>query len=289
MADVRRARQLIAAAIVCAAAPAHAQLCHPAADDLSSDEDGEAHPSMEMHHHMEGMDMTGMPSERPPITARADIEGDVASISMGQYVGFVPSVSIGWWRLEGRVAAPIYHLEYRGVRSDGPGDVLFSLSGTVLNARNARAGVALNVTEATGNAAVGLGMGDAMWMPGVWGSVASGRWGAVASASYGRMQDMGGGGGMHHHAAMIGSLVNPMNMEEVAGALRGTYRATRAMRVHVLGSIATPVDVTGVTRAYAAAGAQYKLSDWELGVEAALPLAGDPFHARMALDLARSF
>lgn len=288
---MRRAQQLIAAAIVCAAAPAHAQLCHPAADDLSSDDgdgEGDGAHAMEMHHHMEGMDMN-MPAERPPITARADVEGDVASISMGQYVGFVPSVSIGWWRLEARVAAPIYHLEYRGVRSDGPGDVLFSLSGTVLDAKNARAGVALNVTEATGNAAVGLGMGDAMWMPGAWGSLSSGRWGAVASASYGRMQDMGGGAGMHHHAAMVGSLVNPMNMEEIAGALRGTYRATRAMRLHVLGSIATPIDVAGVTRAYAAAGAQYKLSDWEVGVEAALPLAGDPFHARMALDLARSF
>lgn len=208
---------------------------------------------------------------------------------MGSYVGFVPSVSLAWRRLEARIATPVYHLEYRGVKSDGPGDALFSLSATVIDARTARFGLALSVTEPTGNAAVGLGMGDAMWMPGVWGSLSRGRWGAVASASYGRMQDLGDPSMHHHGADMVGSLVSPMNHEEVAGAVRGTYRATRAPRVHLLGSIAAPVELEGTTRAYAAAGAHYRVDAWDVGVEAALPLAGDPFHARMAIDLARSF
>ena len=266
---MRRAQQLIAIAIVLAGArAASAQLCHT--DDMDT--------SMPM----------SMPMHEPTITARADLEADVASIASGEYEGLVPSVTIGWWRLEGRAQTPIYHLEYRGVKSDGPGDVLFSIAGTVIERDRARAGVAFAATEPTGNGAVGLGMGMAMYMPGVWGSLSRGDWGAVASVSYGRMSDLNAPGG-HHHAVMVGSLVNPMNLEEIAGAVRGTYRATPALRLHVVGSLAAPIDLPGTTRSYAAAGAHYRIDDWDVGLEAALGITGDPFHARMAFDLARSF
>ena len=102
------------------------------------------------------------------------------------------------------------------------------------------------------------------------------------------MSDLGAPGG-HHHAVMVGALVNPMNLEEIASAVRGTYRATHSLRLHVLASLATPIELPGTTRGYLAAGAQVRSGAWEVGLEAALPIAGDPFHARMALDLARSF
>jgi len=285
---VRRARQLIGLAIAilaCAPSIARAQLCHPGADGDMEDMD---HDHMQ---HMEGMEgMEGMKMPAPPaITARAELEVDAATIPSGGYLGFVPTVSISGWRLEGRISAPVYHLEYRGVKSDGPGDLLFSLSGTIVQAHRARAGVALAVTEDTGNGALGLGMGDAMWMPGVWGSISRGDYGAVASVSYGRMQSLDDGMGGHHHAGSVGSLVNPMNHQELAGAVRGTLRATRALRLHVLASVATPIDIEGTTRAYAATGVHYRIDAWEIGLEAALGLAGDPFHTRFALDLARTF
>ena len=273
---MRRAQQLIVAiAIVAASRTARAQLCHTDMPEMS-DED------------MKGMKGMAMPMHEPSVTARADLEADVATISNGEYEGMVPSVTIGWWRLEGRVQTPIYHLEYRGVKSDGPGDVLFSIAGTLVQQERVRAGVAFAATEPTGDAQVGIGMGMAMYMPGVWGSYADGPWGAVASVSYGRMANLDAPGG-HHHAVMVGSLVNPMNLEEIAGAVRGTYRATPDLRLHVVGSLAAPIERPGTTLGYVATGAHYRIDAWEVGLEAALGVAGDPFHARMAFDLARSF
>jgi hypothetical protein len=273
---VRRAQQLIVAiAIVAASRTARAQLCHTAPDE-----------SDDMP-----MDMSNMKMDMPPppaVTARADLEADVATIPSGEYEGVVPSIAIDWWRLEARVSTPIYHLEYRGVKSDGPGDLLYSISGTVLDAHHVRAGLAWTATAPIGDAQVGLGMGMSMYMPGAWGSITRGAWGATISGSYGRMSDLGAPGG-HHHAVMVGSLVNPMNLEELAAAVRGTYRATPALRLHVVGSLATPIDLPGTTRGYAAAGAHYRIDAWEVGLEAALGLTGDPFHARMVLDLARTF
>jgi hypothetical protein len=287
----------LVAAGVLAAPPARAQLCHPAADDAGDGTDYDDEDDHDMHmHDMQGMhDMSSMHHAARPrqpsldtVTARAGLEADVATIDAGSYAGLVPSASVAWWRLEARLAAPVYHLEYRGVKSDGAGDLLASLTGTLVAGRHLRAGVALAVTAPTGNQAVGLGMGDIMWMPGAWASWSGGRWSTVASGSYGRMA---GSLDEHaHHTGFVGSLVNPMNHEELAGAVRGTYRATRALRVHALASLATPIGIDGTTRAYAAAGSRYALGGgWDVGAEAALPIAGDPFHARFALDVARSF
>ena len=262
-----------------------AQLCHPAADDGGGD-DGDMDMSQMSEMDMRHMDMR--PRAKPAVTARVDGEFDAASIDAGDYYGFVPSGSLAWWRLEGRVAAPVYHLEYRGVRSDGPGDLLWSLSAAAVQTRHLRAGVAIAVTEATGNEKVGLGMGDRMYMPNVWAAWNDGRWGAIASASYGRMAGDAAAHAMHLH--LPGSLVNPMNHEEVAGGLRLTYRATHQLRLHALASVATPIELEGTTRAYAAAGLRWTTADgWELGGEADLGLAGDPFHARMVFDVARGF
>src|SRR5207244_11847533 len=131
------------------------------------------------------------------------------------------------------------------------------------------------------------GRGDTMCMPGAWGSWSSGAWGVTASASFGRMASLpsDGSGGHHHGAGYVGSLVSPMNHEEVAGALRGTIRANHALRVHALATVATPVNIEGVTRAYGAAGARWRTGAWEIGLEAAMPITGDPFHARMSADL----
>jgi hypothetical protein len=145
-------------------------------------------------------------------------------------------------------------------------------------------------TQPTGNERLGLGMGEVMWMPGAWGSWSAGRWGVTAQGSYGWMAAMSDSGGAHHHGpGYVGSLVSPMNHEELAGALRGTYRATRALRVHALASVSVPTGMDGTTYAYAATGARYAIGAWEAGVEAALPIAGDPFHARLAFDLVRTF
>ena len=292
----------IVACGVLAAAPARAQLCHPVADDDREVDDSDSDPEAMKGMHMEGMsdaDMAAMhhamhdakPRRDPgALTARADLEVDVAQIDQGTYEGVVPSASLSWWRFDARVAVPYYHLEYRGVITDGPGDVLLGASGAIVAQRHLRAGVALAVTAGTGNGNRGTGMGDTMYMPGAWASWTRGAWGVTASGSYGRMASLPSDGSGHHHATgYVGSLVSPMNHEELAGALRGTLRATRSLRVHALASIATPIEIEGVTRAYAATGARWRSGDWEIGVEAALPITGDPFHARMSADVALSF
>src|SRR5690349_10675343 len=105
----------IVACGVLAAAPARAQLCHPVADDdreIDDDDDTMAGMHMEgtsdadmaaMHHAMHD----AKPRRDPDaLTARADLEVDVAQISAGTYAGVVPSASLSWWRFDARVAVP---------------------------------------------------------------------------------------------------------------------------------------------------------------------------------------
>ena len=244
------------AAMLLAASEARAQVCHT----MSADDHSE-------------------------ITARAGVETSVAQISMGDYVGMAPSVSIAWKRLEARAVAPWYHLEYRGVKSDGPGDVAATLQAAIVDGERVRAGIAMSMTAATGDAQVGLGMGQSMYMPGAWASWSGGAWSALASASYGWMANMPSG---HMHMAMVGSLVSPMNHEELEGALRATFRATDTLGVYGAASIATPIG-EGTTRAFAATGARVDVGKSAITLEAALPIAGDPFHGRIALGLVRTF
>ncbi len=245
-----------AAAMLLAASEARAQVCHTMTADDHAD-----------------------------ITASAGVETSVAQISMGDYVGFAPSVSIAWKRLEARAIAPYYHLEYRGVKSNGPGDAVASLSGAILDGERVRAGVAMSMTAATGDAQVGLGMGQSMYMPGAWASWTGGAWSALASASYGWME---AGPGGHHHMTSVGSLVSPMNHEELEGAVRASFRATDTLGVYGAASLASPIG-EGTTRAFAATGARVDVGKTAISLEAALPIAGDPFHGRIALGVSRTF
>ena len=250
---------LVTAAVL-ASAPARAQICHSLDD-----------------------------SAAPDVSVRAGLETAAAAISMGSYAEVAPSAELAWSRLDARVVTPFYHLEYRGVRSDGVGDVLASLSAAALDGRRVRAGAAMAFTRPTGLEAVGLGTGAPMYMPGVWASLDGGRWSALASASYGWMSMSMPAGGMHHMGLpYVGSLVSPMNDRELEGALRATYHAGDALDVYAAGSIAAPIGA-GVTRAFAAAGARVERGRTAVTVEAALPLAGDPFHGRMSVGVARAF
>jgi hypothetical protein len=245
-----------------ASATARAQVCHTVAD---TDDDSHA------------------------VAVRAGLETAAAAISMGSYAEIAPSAEVAWRRLDARVVTPFYHLEYRGVRSDGLGDVLASLSAAILDGRRTRAGLALSLTRPTGLATVGLGTGAPMYMPGAWASFDGAAWSLLASASYGWMaMDMPDGGMHHTMLPQPGSLVSPMNDRELEGALRATYHASDELHLYAAGSIAAPIG-DGVTRAFAAAGARVERGRTAVTLEAALPLAGDPFHARMSLGVVREF
>jgi hypothetical protein len=243
-----------------ASAPARAQVCHTVDADPARD-----------------------------VAVRAGVETAAASITMGSYAEVAPSAEVAWWRLDARVVTPFYHLEYRGVQSDGIGDVLGSVSGALVAGPRVRAGLALSLTRPTGLETVGLGTGAPMYMPGAWASYDGAAWSALASASYGWMSMAMQGDGMHHSALpYVGSLVSPMNDEELEGAVRATYHATGELHLYAAGSVAAPIGA-GTTRAFAATGARVERGRAAITVEAALPLAGDPFHARMSIGIVRAF
>jgi hypothetical protein len=244
-----------------ASAPARAQVCHGMATDDAP----------------------------PEIAVHAGLDTAAASISMGSYAEVAPSAEVAWRRLDVRVVTPFYHLEYRGVRSDGIGDVLASVSAAAIDGRRARAGVALAFTRPTGLEAVGLGTGAPMYMPGAWASFDGATWSLFASAAYGWMAMDMPDSGMHHSALpYVGSLVSPMNDREVEGALRATYHASDELHLYAAGSVAAPIG-DGVTRAFAVTGARLERGHTAFTLEAALPLAGDPFHGRMSLGVVRAF
>jgi hypothetical protein len=244
-----------------ASAPARAQVCHTVATDDAP----------------------------PSVAVRAGLETAAAAISMGSYAEVAPSAEIAWGRLDVRVVAPFYHLEYRGVQSDGIGDVLGSLSAAILDGRRVRAGLAISLTRPTGLELVGLGAGAPMYMPGGWASFDGEAWSLLGSASYGWMAMDMPADGMHHTVLPHpGSLVSPMNDRELEGALRATYHASSELHLYAAGSVAAPIG-DGVTRAFAATGARVEHGRTAVTLEAALPLAGDPFHARMSLGVVRAF
>jgi hypothetical protein len=217
-------------------------------------------------------------------------DGDDAGNYQGVYAGFV--YHHPWWGAELRI--PAYRLK-RPALSDtyGVGDLLVSVSGTVLRLRRdkIRLGIELPVMLPTGDEDRDLGMGHPMLMPDAWLTLDFEPFVLRAQVGYGRV--LGSEPVSHHHEAgevMRSPLVNPMNRSELEHALIASLGLRRKTSIHVGWLGAVPIDdATGVTRQILTVGAAARLDPVELSFELQRPVAGDPFSLRGVLELTATF
>lgn len=273
MLGARRARRMPYARVVVIiivllvqARGAAAQLCH--LGPLGDEGESSHHDHGDAPHHVE-----------------VTLGAIAATHQAGSYQGVQPSVGWHHGRVGAYAALPAYRVAGDGVdTAAGLGDALVQGHAEVVRGARWRAGVVAAVGLPTGRAEDGLGMGHAMAMPGVWGVVRAGQTTTVLSAIVGK--SLGGGGDHAHH--MHGVSVNPMNAFELGATARTALAVTRAIDVHAIALVASPIG-DGVFRAAGGGGVSLLLRQWTLAGDAHVGLAGDPFGVRTTLSLAHTF
>jgi hypothetical protein len=131
-------------------------------------------------------------------------------------------------------------------------------------------------------------MGHVMLMPSAWGTLTLGRLGLSARLGYAGA--LAASSEHHHHGGGTSPLVEPMNESELAAAAAGSFALTPAfaMRVGVYGAVPVAID-DGHARAVGFAGAGMQSQRLDTSVEVHLPLAGDPFTAKLSLEVGAHF
>lgn len=208
----------------------------------------------------------------------------------GEYQGL--NVAARWdhrW-LQLRTALPSYRIVRNGLASYGLGDLFIDLRVPLLHMRNDTftSGVGVATTAPTGNAALDLGMGHWMVMPGVWT-----RWQGhhaffTAQLAYGRAIVNHHTG--HHHGGGPASIPNPMNLSEIEASAAAGYTFFSLLRVRAGTYGAVPIATQqGASRMAALAGIDILFKWIQISAEQHLPLIGDPFRAKTAIALSTAF
>lgn len=218
--------------------------------------------------------------------ATYDVAGERGDYE-GLYAGF--AYRHRWFGLE--AVLPAYRLGRDTSTEYGLGDVIVTARGTALSLREGAIslGLELPVMAPTGSADRQLGMGHAMLMPALWFALVEEPFALRTQLGYGRVfgeiSDHA-----HHGGPGVGRtpLVNPMNRKELEHALALSLGVQRhiALQARWFGAVAIG---EGVTRQILGAGAIARLDPFELLVEVQVPVAGDPFVAKLVTQLALLF
>lgn len=204
---------------------------------------------------------------------------------VGAYQGVVASA--GWThdRFGVSLTAPLYHLSENGASFAGIGDVaVMGRLGLVATDRG-QLGVTAMVSAPTGNGYEGLGMGHAMAMPALYGTLQTP---VSFAASFGYSRALATVPSDHDHG--VWPLVDPMNMSELSWSASGDLPLTGSVLagVHLSGGI--PVGhLPGHTRVIGAARVAYGHGRLQTTLELQAGLAGDPFTLRGVLETALRF
>lgn len=258
--------------VLALARPAAAQLCHVGDVDDAGEHGEHAHG----HHGHHG-------ATRPATHVQLALTTDVATIDRGSYQGVIVAGSVHRGRFGARIAVPYWRLDVLDTPHTGLGDLVVQGHARLLGDDRASAGAVLAVGLPTGKASYGLGMGHAMVMPALWATAARGR--ARALILLGGGKSLGGG---HDHAGFPdGPPVSPMAPLEADLTVRATYNAAPGLALDAIGAVAVPLGDDRRTRAAAGLGARYRRGGWLLGASALAGVAGDPFTARLVVDVAR--
>ncbi len=209
------------------------------------------------------------------------VEG--ATVQAGAYQAIAPTLAWSRGRYSLRAVVPAYHIERYGYEDTGLGDVILSGHVQLAHGHAWALGVIAAVGVPTGNAGDGLGMGHLMVMPSLFVAVQRGRAAITVHAGLGKsLADA------DDHAGHRSSIVSPMNPFEVGTALRVSLGVTPRLALQAAAGLAVPFG-DGVTRSTASAGTRYRVGATDVGFELHLPIAGDPFRARLVADVAHRF
>lgn len=227
-----------------------------------------------------------------PFTARlrAEAAGFSTPEYEGHFEGLVPSFGFRERWFEAAASMPVYRIVRNGRSDVGPGDLLLQARAPVVadHARDHVLGLELAASLPTGDPELELGMGHVMLMPSAWGTLTSGRFAMTARAGYARA--VVGSSTHHHHEGGMSPLVDPMNESELDGALAGSVGLSRlvGVRAGFYGAVPVAVD-DGRARAAGFAGFAVENRRVSSDFELHLPVAGDPFTAKLLLELGVRF
>jgi hypothetical protein len=221
---------------------------------------------------------------------RAETAGFSNSEYEGHFEGLVPSLSFRKPWFEVAASLPVYRIVRNGRSDVGPGDLLLQARAPIFRDREQRdaLGLELSATLPTGNPDHELGMGHVMLMPSAWGTLGLGRLGL--SARFGYAGGIAGSSEHHHHAGGTSPLVDPMNMSELDAAAAGSFAFTpnAFARLGLYGAVPVAID-DGRARAAGFAGLGVQGERLGTSLEVHLPLAGEPFTAKLLLEVAARF
>jgi len=141
----------------------------------------------------------------------------------GDYQGVKPSAAWrhGRWGFSAEIG--FYRITKNGASYLGFGDVLVGAGATVHRGEHTMIALGLPMSLPTGDHARGLGMGHVMVMP----TVVTGYRRLAASLTYGRAI----GGDAHHAGHGVWPLIDPMNQQELAWSVGGSFPIVRSLAI----------------------------------------------------------
>jgi hypothetical protein len=283
------------AAMVAAPRLARAQHCHvdvPEPSDPSGDGDGDgdgdAHAGHhgEHHHHHHGARAKPRPWWIGVESTMVAGAGSVGGVGR-DYQGVAVGASGGWRRVSARAMVPAYRVADEGV---GLGDALVALAADVVPGRGrVRAGLAASVSLPTGSSDAGRGMGHTMVAAGLWARVPAGRVRVDGAVVWARALGDGAEHAAHQHLAAMWPLVDPMNPEELVVDGNVTAGLAPTLRAGLGATYATPRMPGGAERLVTYALGGLSRGRYTFSTQLSVPLVGDPFVARGALDVSYRF
>lgn len=207
----------------------------------------------------------------------------------GHYQALAAGAELAVDRFAAGVTAPYYRLLRNGLAEQGPGDLALELQVTAVGSGEEilRGGVDLGAMLPTGDAEAELGMGHVMLMPGIWAQAVFDQ--VVVSGQLSYAFALAGEAAHAHHEGPH-PLVDPMNASELEPSFFATFRATEVLELRGGGYAGLPIAVDGgEARAAALAGVGIRAARLFSRVEGHVPLAGDAFTAKLAVELGVRF
>jgi hypothetical protein len=228
------------------------------------------------------------------VVVRADTAGFSTEWDEGHYQGLFPGVRLAYEGFSLSSSLPVYRIVEDDVSNTGIGDVPIAARARLATFGEERmsAGAGLSMTLPTGDAEKELGMGHMMLMPGVFGR---GRFGFLefrAELAYGQALGSGDTAPHQHHGQEpdrpdgTNPLVDPMNRSELEPLLAASFDLGSPWTARGGAYGGFPVgSKQGTARAIAFVGIEASLGRFGTRVQAEVPFAGDPFTAKLVLEL----
>ncbi|EYF00724.1 hypothetical protein [Chondromyces apiculatus] len=230
-----------------------------------------------------------------PLRLRVGLSVEAATYATERYEGEYQgtSLDVSWkhkW-VELRAAMPAYRIVRNGLPELGLGDVFADVRVPFMDTNslsNLNTGIALAATFPSGDPERDLGMGHVMLMPALWLT-----WRGLApflqvQVAYGRA--LAAASEHAHHGGGPRPIVNPMNASEIeffatAGTLLHPFVVVRG---GIYGAVPIATEA-GESRGALVLGSDLILRYAEFGLETHLPVAGDPFLAKVQMTVAARF